>query len=109
MLLTRAELANSSLTGRQSNAFKDVAVNEKLNENKVKAVQQNYAAVQFQVPALDAKTQIQISVSDVAMQTEYHSRLDNFGLPPGLTLATVLRATRQRGANLEWILDSLRD
>ena len=38
VLFTREELCNSSLTGKKSNAFRDVAVKEKLDENKVRAL-----------------------------------------------------------------------
>jgi len=65
------------------------------------------AAVQFRTPALDAEAQIQVSANDAAMQTDYRIRFDNFGLPLGLTVVDVLRATRQRGANLDWITRGL--
>jgi len=35
--------------------------------------------------------------SDASVQTEYRSRIDNFGLPPGLCLSAVIHMTRQRG------------
>jgi len=38
LLFTRSELANSSLTGKKSNAFKDKAIKEKLDEARVQAL-----------------------------------------------------------------------
>jgi len=38
VLFTRSELANSSLTGKRSNAFKDNAIKEKLDEARVQAL-----------------------------------------------------------------------
>ena len=38
VLFTKEQLAASSLTGRQSNAFHNVAAKEKLDESKVRAV-----------------------------------------------------------------------
>ena len=38
VVFTRHELANSSMTGRKSNAFLGLAVKEKLDENRVQAV-----------------------------------------------------------------------
>jgi len=38
LLFTKEELAERSLTGKKSNAFQDVAVKEKLDENKVRAI-----------------------------------------------------------------------
>jgi len=38
VLFTRSELANSSLTGKRSNAFKDKAIKEKLDEARVQAL-----------------------------------------------------------------------
>jgi len=70
-------------------------------------IQTSDAEVQFQVPALEAETQFQVSVNDVEMQTEFHSSFDNFGLPSGLTLAAVIRATRQRGADIAWLVHGI--
>ena len=37
---------------------------------------------------------------DVGVQAEYRSRIDNFGLPPGLCLSAIIRMTRQRGTSI---------
>jgi len=38
VLFTRSEVANSSLTRKRSNAFKDEAIKEKLNDTRVQAL-----------------------------------------------------------------------
>jgi len=38
VLFTKEQLAASSLTGRQSNAFQNIAAKQKLDENKVRAI-----------------------------------------------------------------------
>jgi len=59
--------------------------------------------VQFQVPVQNTETQHQISVGDAITQIECLAKVNNFGLPPGLTLGALLRATRRRGTDLQWI------
>ena len=38
--------------------------------------------------------------SNVGIQVEYRSRIDNFGLPPRLCLSAIIRMTRQRGTSI---------
>jgi len=48
----------------------------------------------------DAKILAKVSVSDADTQADYQTKLDNFGLPQGMNLSAVIRATRQRGAKI---------
>jgi len=59
--------------------------------------------VQFQVPVKNAETQQQISVGDAITQTECRTKVNNLGLPSGLTTDLLLRAMRRRGTDLQWI------
>ena len=59
--------------------------------------------VQFQVPVKNAETQQQISVGDAITQTECLTKVNNLGLPSGLTTDLLLRATRRRRTDLQWI------
>ena len=59
--------------------------------------------VQIQVPVKNVETQHQISVGDADTQTERLMEVNKLGLPPGLTTETLLRATKKRGTDLQWI------
>jgi len=61
------------------------------------------AGVQFQVPVRNTETQHQISMDDAITQTECLTKVNNFGLPPGLTLEALMRAASRRGTDLQWI------
>jgi len=71
------------------------------------SVRRQSVAVQFRTPATDVETQIGTDMNTVATQIDYQAGFDNFGLPPNLEMATVVKATRRRGVTEMWVTQEL--
>jgi len=71
------------------------------------SVRKQSVAIQFRTPAVDVETQIGADTNSVATQLDYQAGFDNFGLPPTLDVATIVRATRRRGTTETWVTREL--
>jgi len=62
------------------------------------SVKRQSVAIQFRTPAADVETQVGADTNSVTTQIDYQAGFDNFGLPSSLDVATIVKATRRRGA-----------
>jgi len=70
-------------------------------------IRRQSVAVQFRTPAMEIGTQIGVDTSAVATQIDYQAGFDNFGLPPNLEVAAIIKATRHRGVTESWVTQEL--